>query len=458
MPDLLGLLSLECIDVTETLDRVRCIVRLEIQPPCRNCTGTTMTRHGDAQPLKLLDTPSRGKVTELVLLRPRWHCSSCRATSTARGPDIAAGFPATDRLVQYVENAALRCPAAQVAAETGLSEDNVRKIFAKLQARLERHHRFATPDAIAIDGIQFGRHRTYLVLSDAREGHALLMTASGKADAMLRRIADRLDRDAVKFVVTDLGTENGPLARAFPKALHIADKFHVQGVLQRHISSAISRRLAELRASGHKDKAKTLAAARTTIEGRRNRDHADPDEPILPGIEQPILTQFPELRPAYELRRSVFRFYDARSRSEAEARFDDMLTAAEALRAVSTKEPAKALASSINALTMHRSPIVAYFDTLVTPISGGRPVGLTTARAERRNGMIRAIWRQARGFKHAEPFIARSIYSPFRIGIDLVPCDHVGCATIEGPLSPAALFERSAQSVSQISHFCPAHA
>ena len=172
MDMLLGLPGLKTIDVVETNKGLTCTLELVGDlPDCPDCGSDRRRVHGPLT-YRAWDTPMRGKPTRLVIKRPRYRCR-CGATFAKTGDvGIDAEFPSmTTRLVQYIQGAVLRRPNTVVAAETGVSSTNVGKIAGALAEKLY-HHKFPTPEVLAIDDIRI-RRKLFTVVTDGQTGKAM---------------------------------------------------------------------------------------------------------------------------------------------------------------------------------------------------------------------------------------------------------------------------------------------
>ncbi len=451
----LGLPSLSVKEVNETWDSVSVTTSLVAVPPCPRCQRDGRPI-GHLPPLRVIDTPSRGKPTFIDVVRPRLICDGCAKTYSPRGPDLAPRFALTRRAQRHIERQAIRKPSSLVAEEMGMGARNdrqVRDIARDLADRLASH-RFPTPDVIGVDDLSLNGN-DFSVITDGRTGHALGVVSSKSSDAVRAWIRrghangdgrPGIDLSRVKVLVTDLGSQNLSLGKSpFGHTLHVADKWHVMQVATKIVGKVIRTTLSELDQAGAKEREqkgrgkKTRASAsvsdrkadairaakRDLLLTRENRR-----QPLqlsmfdeLPDRVRPVLDAHPAVSKAYWGRWHLAKMYRSTSIKEAIGH------AMQFARRMLDPELAPTARESLKFLFTHRRIVLNYFRALTIDMAGVA-AGVTNGPTERRNQNIRKIWEGSRGL--SLPMLnLRAVYEPWMLDVDIIECG--GCGSIHGP-------------------------
>lgn len=440
---------------------VQCDISAQSRPACPCCNGrANVTLHGWTKAFRIHDTPSRGMPTVLNVRRRRWRCESCpsRPTFSERGPDVHEDWKATHRLVQFVENEVTERPLSHVAKATGLPETTIRNIALDLSRRLELHHRFPTPAAIAMDAIKIN-DRYYNVIAEAWTGRPIGIVETAKSGPTRAWISKfnkphHIDPNRVEIFVSDLQETNVSLARRpFYKAIHVADKWHVMRRYQLPFGRIISQEIDRLRKNNNGALATELwhlKPALMAVDPRKRKSRRKHNKPQIEIKFDEFLNVFknvPRVRRAFWARYELVNFYRATNEVEAQLRMDRFR------RRLAEFNTMPEMQVFLRHLTKHKIAIFNYFRVLRPRGSGGYK-GPTTNALEQRNSMIRQVWRSGRGIHKLELLRLRVLYEPWHIGLEIKRCASPGCQTFVGPL---AGYGRVAGPPSPSPSFCEMH-
>ena len=444
-----GIENVHVTGTIETYDAVRCSARVlptpGSRPTCTQCDDERPPRVQDYLPCEIVDTPSRGRKTILTLEIARYR-HRCGATLDAKRPSfLHPDFPATRRLVRYVEGQTFQRPVLGIANEVGMAEHDVRTLAKALALRLRHWHRFPTPAVLGIDDLHI-RKRIFTVVTDGQTGHAIALVRGGKAEDVERELKRRqFDFSAVRCVVSDMsGSNNAVVERLFkPRGVvHVADKWHVLRFVHRAMSKVISQEIDKLhkhsstasaRSIGtRKAQAETIRAARSQLMSARTVKADEPQGSLDLELVGPVLAMNRRISQAFWSKIRLHQAYDAPDRATA------IRLVRRFIERASHKSIRDEMAATINHLWTHRHQILGYWSarwpngTLIKP---------TTGPTERRNGSIRKIWRSAHGYRKHELFELRVLYEPWRLDVDILPCAAPDAIQLMGPgITPSRRF------------------
>ena len=95
---------------------------------CIHCYCFSLYGHGTKQQL-IMDVPYHGKQVYIQLKRKRYKCKDCGKTFFQECVDVSDNHRATNRLVKYIEKAAIKTTCTSVADDVGVTEGTVRNIL-----------------------------------------------------------------------------------------------------------------------------------------------------------------------------------------------------------------------------------------------------------------------------------------------------------------------------------------
>jgi transposase len=175
----------------------------------------------------IVDTEQGGRATEIHFRVKLAKCRRCRRRSQSevlRG--IREGHHMTERLYRYLGRQSLDEVNTRLAKRVGVSEGTIRNIFAEFTTRDISELRRRTPRVLALDEVLI-RRRYRAVLANVEAGTILdiLPDRRGSLSEFLEQL--RIPT-AVEVFVTDMHPPYLALRERFlPKAMHVADRFHV---------------------------------------------------------------------------------------------------------------------------------------------------------------------------------------------------------------------------------------
>jgi transposase len=345
-----------------------------IPPPttCPACgvIGVSWYKHGE-RPATFKDSPIRGQVTELVVLRQRWRCRDCQATTTPTPPELDESAAATKRLLDHATRQGFAKTFALVARETGLDDATVLRLVHARADWLDENVRFETPRVLGIDDVRLlGRRRTVLLNIEQRTVIGLL--EDDRSAFLWRYLRTRMAKAPPDVVTMDFAPDYAKVTRdAFPKAVIVVDKFHV--------FNQLNNAFAVIRIKKGKTLTKEQRSALRQDQRIFTKREAKLTETNIIRM-QTWTGLYPELRHAYDAKEAFYCIYDLTSRQEAETAYLDWL-------ARLTPQQRKVFAKFIRLMKRRGGDVFNYFD---------HPY--TNAATEQKNSVARYIYRQGGGY------------------------------------------------------------
>ena len=368
--DLLNLDDLDLIRVVEEDHDFHIYAKLlDETTHCQSCGKYGLVGFGRREQV-IKDLPRLGKRSSIYVETRRWRCKHCGKTFYEQLPHMDEKRRMTDRLVQWIGEQAVRRTYSGVAEEVGVTEGTIRLVFGEYVQRKYEAMRFATPRWLGIDEIHLIKPRCVLTNVEKLTAFDILENRNKKTVA--ERLA-RLDhRESIELVTIDMWRPYRDAATAvIPNAVVVVDKFHVVRMLNVACETVRKALRAELTPAERRG----LVNDRFLILKRKHR---------LSGKEHMMLSgwlkNYPTLAMAYEIKEAGYRIYDAETRDEADAAFDEW-------RASIPQEMKSAFGDFERAWRNWRDEILAYFDCRAT-----------NAYTESLNNLIRSTNRVGRGY------------------------------------------------------------
>lgn len=368
--DLLQLSDFDLIRVVEDDHDFHIYARLsEETTHCQHCGKYGVVGFGRREQV-VKDLPRLGKRSSIYVETRRWRCKNCGKTFYDELPHVDEKRRMTERLVQWIGEQALRRTNSSVAEEVGVSEGTIRLVFAEYVQQKHDAMCFATPRWLGIDEIHLTKPRC--VLTNVEKLTAFDILENRNKQTVANRLS-RLDhRKSIELVTIDMWRPYRDAAAAvLPQATVVVDKFHVV----RMLNSACETVRKALRADLTPAERRGLVNDRFLILKRRHR---------LNGKEHMMLSgwleNYPMLAMAYEIKEAGHRIYDAETRDDADAAFEEW-------RASIPHEMKGAFGDFERAWRNWRDEILAYFDCRAT-----------NAYTESLNNLIRTTNRVGRGY------------------------------------------------------------
>ena len=198
-------------------------IRVEVratttQATCPHCQRACVKIH-DTRPRRKRDISLRGHRVELIVLKRRFHCLSCRKSFTEC--DMACGWrrKTTARLREALGKQACTQPVAHVASAAGVGPRFVQECFQSvaLQAiehqgrSMDQQRPLTTPPFLGID--EFARRKGHCydtILCDLEARQVLEVSAGRKQEEVIALLSRLSDPDAVKAVSMDMSASYRP--------------------------------------------------------------------------------------------------------------------------------------------------------------------------------------------------------------------------------------------------------
>ncbi len=169
----------------------------------------------------------------------RYQCVSCTRSFVQPLPGLMPGRHSTEplRAAIYQQHDDGIC-ASTLARRAELGEATVARIYAQFTARKARERlSLDCPQILGIDEHSLHRKQRFATTFCDLKNHRVFDLSPGKSDAELQPFLGALrGREKVRVVCIDLSSPYRALARRwFPRALIVADRFHVVRVVMRHL-------------------------------------------------------------------------------------------------------------------------------------------------------------------------------------------------------------------------------
>ena len=222
------------------------VSEVEVCPKCATPSRSVY----DRRIAQVRDEPLRDKLVRLHILKRRFSCKPCGKPFTEPVPGVRKGCRSTER---YKRSVLWACEAfSDLSAVRRAYKCSAGFVYRTLYEQLERRLRQRQspwPKVIGIDEHFFRRNPTFgfrefvSVLIDYKARRMKELVHGRTAAELEHALKDIPGRTNVQYVVMDMCEPYRNFARNFfPKALLVADKFHVLRLL----SPAINRRRKEI--------------------------------------------------------------------------------------------------------------------------------------------------------------------------------------------------------------------
>ena len=190
---------------------------------------------------------SFGYPSRLLIRLRRWQCKACRRTFVPELPGLRRGHRSTEpfRRKIYQSHHDGIC-AARLARREGLGAASVGRIYAEFTfRRAQERKNQSCPRVLGIDEHTLHRGQRFVTTFCNLKNRRVFDVVEGKSQADLSAFLRRLKgRNQVQVVCIDLSSSfRGLIRKWFPKALIVADRFHVIRLIQHHFLSFCRRLL-----------------------------------------------------------------------------------------------------------------------------------------------------------------------------------------------------------------------
>jgi transposase len=200
-----------------------------------------MYRHGRKRQI-FLDTPVHGKRSAILVHRRRFLCQSCRRSFLEPLVEMHPAHFMRQRLVNSIEQQALRHTFVSVAENVGVTEGTIRQIFAAHQKQQQQALPLVAPLQIGIDEVKIdGAMRCVIV--DMNHHRILEILPDRKKNTVLTFLLHLEARERIEWATMDMWKSYLDVVhQALPQARVAVDKFHVVRLANRAVE-AVRRRI-----------------------------------------------------------------------------------------------------------------------------------------------------------------------------------------------------------------------
>lgn len=349
---------------------------------CPKCASLSLVRY-DKRYVKLKDAPIHGRKITLQVLKHRYYCKTCKRPFTEPLPGVMPRQRTTQRLKRNIYWACENfTDLKRVSRAFRVSPGFIYKAYyEQLSLRARKHNQHPFGSSIGIDEHAFGRKNTlgkreFVTMIVDHNKQKLFDVALGKSHADLwAGLEKRPGRENVKLVTLDLSDSYKSFVKGFfPNAQMIADRFHVQRLMNPILHEARM----EITGDKRKNPARILL--------NKNRCNLKPWE--RSALDQ-WLAVHPKINEVYQFKEAIGRMYRIRGVKRAEEVFNHLIAQLELTEN-------KLLRTLKNTLSRWREEILNFFR-----------YRLTNARVEGFNNVAKVIKRRAYGFRSFENYKLR---------------------------------------------------
>jgi transposase len=351
--------------------------RMEVCPKCANPSEVLY----DHRWVKVHDQPIRGVDVWMHILKRRFYCKSCRKPFTEPIAGVRKGKRTTERfrrgLLWACENLQ---DLAKVRTTYQCSTWMIYQTLKEhLQLKLKEEVNYPWPTTVGIDEHFFSRSKGYkefaTVLVDYNHKRVREIVLGRSKMELQKALEGIAGRENVKNVVLDMSDTYKSFAREFfPRAILIADKFHVLRLL----NPSLNRRRKEITGDVRKNPIRKLL-----LRNRKNLEYFERS-----ALDQ-WLQQNPVLNEVYHYKEALYGFYRIKGYNRARRALTKMTDR----MALSNLPEIKTLRRT---LMRWREEILNYFKT-----------GITNARTEGFNNVAKLVQKRAYGVKSFEMYRLR---------------------------------------------------
>jgi transposase len=356
------------------------------QPPedwrCAACGCRQVIGRGTVQ-RRFRTVPIGHRPVSLVLAVQRVGCLLCGAVRQVAVPFADERRSYTRAFARYALELSQHMTMKGVAAHLGVSWDIIKDIQQRdLQRRFARP-RLVDLKQIAIDEIHLGKRQGYVtVVLDLASG-AIVFVGPGKGADALEPFWKRLDRSGA--VIDAVAIDMSPayilaVETHLPWAVVVFDHFHVIKLLNEKLSALRRELYQQATAAGEQE---VLKGTRWLL--LKNPEDLDPARDELRRLEKALQLNKP-LATAYYLKEELRQLWAQADKATATRFLESWIARAQASGVDVLRRFAKAL-------RRHEDGLLAYYD-----------YPLSTGPLEGTNNKIRALQRQAYGFRDLEFF------------------------------------------------------
>ena len=349
---------------------------------CSACGSSRVQSRGHV-PRRFRTVPIGQRATLVVLPIPRVCCQDCGVVRQVNVPFADPRRSYTSCFERYALELGRHMTIRDVAVHLGVSWDLIKDIQKRDLSR-----RYAKPKLkhlrhIAIDEIAIAKGHRYLTIVLDLESGAVVFVGDGKGADALKPFWKRLRPSGARIqaVAMDMSAAyRTAVATYLPKAKIVFDRFHVVKLF--------NDKLSDLRRALHREATDVLQ--KQVLKGTRwlllkNPENLDETKDEKKRLEEALALN-KTLATAYYMKEDLRQFWEQPGKRFATAFLDGWIRRAGASGIRMLQQMAATLAA-------YRSGLLAYYD-----------VRITSGPLEGTNNKIRALQRQAYGFRDLEFF------------------------------------------------------
>ena len=249
----LGLPNYEIIGMRREEGMVKISARYTGPIACPHCAGSALRSKG--RYLRKVRHESWGmRLCVLEVEARKWHCLSCGRHFRQRLPGLLTCQRATESFRRMIFHRHWDgISRRRLAEREGIGSATVERYFQYFLARLAAERRGADcPKILGIDEHFFSRRQGFATTLCDLQGHKIFDVVLGRSEASLESYFHRLTgKDRVQVVCMDLAScYHAVVRKHFPKAVIVADSFHVIRLVNQHFLALWK----QLDASGSKNR------------------------------------------------------------------------------------------------------------------------------------------------------------------------------------------------------------
>lgn len=359
-----------------------------VEPPrarlrCAGCGSAAVTLRGTA-PRLFRSLPIGSKPVSIAIDVPRVHCPKCNVVRQVRIGFADERKSYTRAFARYALELTQYCTIQDVARHLGVSWDLIKELK---KAYLQRHYRrpkLGHLKRLAIDELCIGRGHNYRTLVLDLDSGAIVFVGNGKGADALKPFWRRLksSRAKIEAVAADLSPAYTLAVREhLPKATLVYDRFHLMKLF--------NEKLSDLRRDLYREATDRLH--KQVLKGTRwlllmNSENLDDSKGERQHLQEALKLN-ESLATAYYLKEELRQFWEQPDIFTAALFLGRWMRRAEASGIRMLQDFAKTLGT-------HRHGLLAWY---THPISTGPLEGT--------NNKIRALTRQAYGFRDQQYFL-----------------------------------------------------
>jgi transposase len=234
---LLGLPAYQITQITMQKGIIRFTARYQGATACPHCNSTFLRNKGSH--LRRVRHENWGQRTCILELQvSKWHCRGCGRYFRQRLPGILPRQRSSEAYQQAIYQQHLDgINRSRLGRREKIGAATVERYFRKgLKRQFHQFHPPRCPRILGIDEHFFTRRKGFATTLCDLKNHKVYDVVLGRSELSLDPYLQALEgKDAVRVVCMDLSSTYRAIVRQhFPKALIVADRFHVIRLINHH--------------------------------------------------------------------------------------------------------------------------------------------------------------------------------------------------------------------------------